>query len=222
MYEIFPLAGAGAPPVHAPLAPRVRLTGVHVPGLALSVNRTSTSLTGLPPGAGVVTTLKFAEELVGFVTTTPVASSMVGGVKLVSDGDVYSTLEEMLVNSRWLPDPGLLGSGTNWPVTRSSAWWDTGAPVALNSWYVATRWRVAGNDVSYWEIWFSGPDVSLSASAMDGVKLPTSVEVRPVIRAPWATEPRVPLAPGMVTSTLLSGSIGNPAVVCSRVELFTS
>ena len=87
------------------------MTGVHVPGLALSVNRTSTSLTGLPPGAGVVTTLKFAEELVGFVTTTPVASLMVGGVKLVSEGDVYSTLEEMLVNSRWFPFPDCWGRG---------------------------------------------------------------------------------------------------------------
>ena len=58
----------------------------------------------------------------------------------------------------------------------------------LNSWYVATRWRVAGKEVSYWEIWFSGPEVSLSASAIEGVKLPMSVEVRPVIRAPWARD----------------------------------
>ena len=40
--------------------------------------------------------------------------------------------------------------------------------------------------------------------------------------APWATEPSAPFAPGMVTSMLLSGSMGKPAVVCSSVELLTS
>ena len=40
--------------------------------------------------------------------------------------------------------------------------------------------------------------------------------------APCATDASPPLAPGMVTSMLLSGSMGNPAVVCSNVELLTS
>ena len=115
---IFPLAGAGAPPVQTPSAPWTRLTDAQVPGLEVSVNRASTSLTGLPPGAGVVTTLKAAVVL---FTTMPVASSMVGGVKLVSDGGVYSTLAATLVKSRWLPVPGLLGSGMNCPVMRSTA-----------------------------------------------------------------------------------------------------
>ena len=127
-----------------------------------------------------------------------------------------------LVKSRWFPVPGLLGSGTNCPVMRSTAWWVTGAPVALKSWYVATLWSVAGKEVSYWEIWFSGPEVSLSASAIDGVKSPTSVEVSPVMSAPCATDASCPPAPGTVTSMLLSGSMGKPAVVCSRLELLTS
>ena len=78
----------------------------------------------------MVTTLKAAVDPL----TTPVASSMVGGVNCVSDGGVYSTFAETLVKSRWLPVPGLLGSGMNCPVIRSTAWWVTGAPVALKSW----------------------------------------------------------------------------------------
>ena len=81
---------------------------------------------------------------------------------------------------------------------------------------------MAGKEVSYWEIWFSGPEASLSASAIEGVKSPTSVEVSPVMSAPCATDASWPLAPGLVTSMLLSGSMGNPAVVCSNVELLTS
>ena len=65
--------------------------------------------------------------------TTPFASSMVGGVNWVSEGDVYSTFarfgEEPLV-----PCPGLLGLGMYCPVIKSTAWWVTGAPAALKSW----------------------------------------------------------------------------------------
>ena len=62
------------------------------------------------------------------LSTNASVVSMVAGVKSVLDGSWYSTDAFTEVNNRWLPCPGLLGSGRNCPATKSNCWcWVTPA-----------------------------------------------------------------------------------------------